>query len=224
MSEQKTVFETLSALDMSEHYKKKGNITYLPWSKAWEAVKKLYPSAHHEIVKTPEGCLYWTDGKTCWVETSVTIEGETQNETLAVMNHVNKSIAADEVTSTEFEKSIKRCLVKNLALFGLALNLWYGEELSAAAKETKKQKEAEEAAAEAERKKAEAALTAENNKILELCKEYKEAGVDSETMFAIIGKYADGKRNPNAIKTMEDSAACLKEIKALKKPTKKEDK
>ena len=223
MAEQKTVFETLSALDMSMHYKKKGNITYLPWSKAWETVKKIYPGAHHEVVKTLDGCLYWTDGKTCWVETSVTIDGETQNETLAVMNHLNKSIAADEVTSTEFEKSIKRCLVKNLALFGLALNLWYGEELSAAAKETKKQKEAEEAAAEAERKKAEAALTAENNKILELCKEYKEAGVDSETMFAIIGKYADGKRNPNAIKTMEDSAACLKEIKALKK-AKKEDK
>lgn len=223
MSE-KSVFETLSAIDMSAKYKKKGSIIYLPWSSAWEAVKKIYPSAHWEPVKTPDGCLYHTDGKTCWVETSVTIEGETQNETLAVMNHTNKSIAADEVTSTEFEKSIKRCLVKNLALFGLALNLWYGEELSAAAKETKAKQQAEEAAAEAERKKAEAELTVENNKILDLCKELKEAGVDSEKMFAIIGKYADGKRNPNAIKTMEDSAACLKEIKALKKPSKKEEK
>lgn len=223
MSE-KSVFAVLSAIDITDKLKQKNGMNYLPWSSAWAIVKELFPDTAYTVNKTGEGCLYHNDGKTCWVEVSVTITGETQTEQLAVMNHRNQAIAFDDVTSTDVNKSIKRCLVKCLALFGLGLSLWNGEELNDAAKVTRAKKQKEEAEAEANRKKAEAALSAENNKILELCKEYKEAGVDSETMFAIIGKYADGKRNPNAIKTMEDSAACLKEIKALKKPTKKEDK
>ena len=224
MSE-KSVFAVLSEIDITDKLKQKNGMKYLPWSSAWAITKELFPDATYVVNKTVEGCLYHNDGKTCWVEVSVTITGETQTEQLAVMNHRNQAIAFDEVTSTDANKSIKRCLVKCLALFGLGLSLWNGEELNDAAKVTRDKKQKEAAAAEAERKKTEAALAVENNKILELCKEYQEAGVDRETMFAIIGKYADGKRNPNAIKTMEDSAACFKEIKALKKPTKtKEEK
>lgn len=215
MSE-KSVFETLNALDVSDRHKKKGNNTYLPWSVAWAEIKKLYPDATCNPVKSPEGNLYHTDGKTCWVETTMTINGETQNETLPVMNHRNASIPADEITSTDFSRSLKRCMVKNAALFGLDLNLWNGEELSDAAKVTRAKKKEEDEAAELDRKKAEVALNQENAKIVELCTAKKEKGVDAAKMYAIIEKYTGGKKNPNAIKSIEDSRACYKEIEAMK--------
>lgn len=213
---EKSVFAVLSAIDITGHTKKKGNITYLPWSSAWAFVKDRYPGATYDVVKTPEGCIYHTDGKTCWVETEVTIEGETQRETLAVMDHKNASIPADTVTSVAFERSIKRCLTKNLALFGLGLSLWNGEELSDNAKAAKKQKEAEDAKAAEEEAKAKAALDAANQKITDLCVAQKEKGVDSDAMWAVVCKYTGGKKNPKAIKSIEDSDACYKEIEAMK--------
>lgn len=214
MSE-KSTFEVLSAIDTTDKLKKKDKMDYLPWSSAWAIVKEHFPDASYRVNKTPDGCIYHTDGKTCWVEVSVTISGETQTEILAVMNHRNADISADTVTATATNKSIKRCLVKCLGLFGLGLSLWNGEELSDAAKVAKKQKQEADAAAETERKKAEAVLAAENAKIVELCKQKIEAGVDRDALYAVVKKYA-GKNNPNAISTIEESKACFSEINAMK--------
>lgn len=97
----------------------------------------------YEVVKAENGCIYHTDGKTCWVETCVTIGAESQTEVLAVMDHRNQSIPYESITSTAVAKAIKRCLVKNLALFGLDLNLWYAEEVSESAKAASAAKEAQ---------------------------------------------------------------------------------
>lgn len=209
----KSVFATLSAIDITDKLKKKQNLSYLPWSSAWAIIKSHYPDATYRPVPDANGCLYHTDGKTCWVETSLTIAGETQNETLAVMDHRNASIPADTIQSTHFGKSLKRCLVKNAALFGLGLSLWNGEELSDEAKATRKRKQQEDAEAE---KKEKAALTAENAKIIELAKQKIDAGVDKDTVYAIVQKYSGGKKNPNAIQSLEDSEACYQEIENLK--------
>lgn len=209
------VFAVLSAIDISGKLQKKNGLSYLPWSTAWAIIKEHYPDAECHPIKTESGCLYHTDGKTCWVETSMTIAGETQNETLAVMDHKNQAIACDVVTSTQFEKSIKRCLVKNAALFGLGLSLWNGEELSDAAKRARASKQAADAEAEKEKKKAEAVLTAENAKLIELCKTKIASGISQDTLYAIVAKYTGGKKNPNAISTLEDSKACYQEINGM---------
>lgn len=206
------VFATLSAIDITDKLKEKNKMSYLPWSSAWAIVKEHFPDATYEIVKTGTGCLYHTDGKTCWVETSLTISGETQNETLAVMDFKNASIPADTVQSTQFSKSIKRCLVKNAALFGLGLSLWNGEELSDTAKATRAKKKAEEDAAAEERKKAATELAEENAKIITLAQKKIAAGADNTALYEIVKKYADGKKNPNSIKSIEDSKKCYEEI------------
>ena len=208
-----SVFATLSAIDITDKLKKKQNLSYLPWSSAWAIIKSHYPDATYRPVPDANGCLYHTDGKTCWVETSLTIAGETQNEQLAVMDHRNASIPADTVQSTNYMKSIKRCLVKNAALFGLGLSLWNGEELSDEAKATRKRKQQEDAEAE---KKEKAALSAENAKIIELAKQKIDAGVDKDTVYAIVQQYSNGKKNPNAIQSLVDSRACYHEIAQLK--------
>lgn len=215
MSE-KSVFETLNAIDITDKLKKKQNLSYLPWSSAWAIIKSIYPDATCQPVPAADGCLYHTDGKTCWVETSMTINGETQNETLAVMDHRNASIPVDTVQSTQFEKSLKRCMTKNAALFGLGLSLWNGEELSDEAKATRKKKQAEKAAEDEKVAAEKAELDAENAKIIELAKKKIESGVDKETVYAVVQKYSGGKKNPNAIKSVEDSKACYTEINELK--------
>ena len=108
---EKSVFQILNEYDITEHLKKKDKIVYLPWSKAWMIVKSLFPSAKFTINKAADGCIYHTDGKTAWVEVSITINDQTETESLAVMDFRNKSIPIDTITSADAEKSIKRCLV-----------------------------------------------------------------------------------------------------------------
>lgn len=210
---EKSVFMTLSAIDVTDKLKKKNGMDYLPWSSAWAITKELYPDAHFDVYKDAEGKLYHTDGKTCWVEVSVTIQGETQTETLAVMNHRNASILADDIMSTETNKSIKRCLVKCLALFGLGLSLWNGEELSDVAKAVKAKKKAED---DKKQKEEAAALETVHQAIIDLATEKKEAGADVDAIYAIVQKYASGKKNPKAIKSIEDANECYDAIKAYK--------
>ena len=210
-----STFQTLSAIDITPYLKKKGSVNYLPWSSAWAIVKENFEDANYGVLRNKDDFAYHTDGKTCWVETYVSINEEVLSESLAVMNHRNQSIPADEVTSVDFERSIKRCLVKNLALFGLGLSLWNGEELSDTAKRVKAEKKAAADAEAIAKKKKDAALTAENAKIVELAKVKIAAGVDQNTLYAIVEKYTGGKKNPNAIMSIEESKECYNEINEL---------
>lgn len=216
-----STFAVLSAIDITGKLKKKNGMDYLPWSSAWAIVKEHFPDATYEVLKNENGYNYFSDGKTCWVEVALTIGGETQHEQLAVMNPKNQSIPADEVQSTVINKSCKRALVKACALFGLGLSLWNGEELSDTAKATRAKKKAEEDAAAEEQKKAAAELAEENAKIIALAQKKIEAGVDNTALYEIVKKYTGGKKNPNAINTMEASMKCYEEIDAM---TAKEDK
>ena len=198
------MFQTLSELDLTSAHKQKNNLTYLPWANAWTAVKTKFPDATYSVVKNSDGWLYHTDGRTCWVETSVTINGETQHETLAVMNYKNQAIPLTDVTSTDVGKSIKRCLVKNLALFGLDLNLWVGEEVSEAAK--RKKSAEEEAAAKAAEE-----IANLQNKIIERAKALIAGGISNSKVYELI-ESVGGKRNPKLIKDVE---LCEKVLAAL---------
>lgn len=134
MSEIKDVFNTLNGIDVSDKIKEKNGLSYLPWSAAWAEVKKIYPNATYyinpQVMDEFGNKRFWhDDGKTGWVEVSVTIEGETHTETLAIMDFKNKSIPAENITSVDANKSLKRCLVKACAMHGLALYIYMGEDL-----------------------------------------------------------------------------------------------
>ena len=70
-----TTFEILNSVDVNGKTEKKGNLTYLSWAYAWGEVKKRYPEANYTIYKNADGWNYHTDGRTAWVECSVTING-----------------------------------------------------------------------------------------------------------------------------------------------------
>ena len=129
MENKKSVFEVLNAVNCNEHTEKKNGLTYLSWAWAWAEVKKRYPDADYTIYENRDGLLYHTDGRTAWVKTGVTIEGQELIEYLPVMDYNNKSIPLERITSFDVNKAIQRSLTKACARHGLGLYIYAGEDL-----------------------------------------------------------------------------------------------
>lgn len=129
----KSVFETLSAVNVSDKIEKKGNLSYLSWSYAWGEVKKRYPSAQYKVYERDTqqyGPInYFTDGMTCYVKVSVTIEGLEHVEMLPVMDYKNQAVPLAKVNSCLVNKSIQRAVTKACARHGLGLYVYGGEDL-----------------------------------------------------------------------------------------------
>ena len=158
-----TVFEELNAINVNEKTEKKKSsgteLTYLSWTWAWAEVKKRFPEAHYEIVMY-DGLPYVYDENTGYmVFTNVTIDGITHTMWLPVMDGANKAMknkpytystkyngekTVDAATMFDVNKTIMRCLVKNLAMFGLGLYIYAGEDLPEV--EVEEQKTAQEVA------------------------------------------------------------------------------
>ncbi len=150
-------FEKLFHLDVNDRVEKKktGNTTlsYLSWAWAWAEVKKKFPEANYTIQKFENNLPYVYDEHTGYmVFTTVTIDGLTHEMWLPVMDGANKAMKKEKYTyqvinwnngkrdgfkdkeveaATMFDinKTIMRCLVKNLAMFGLGLYIYSGEDL-----------------------------------------------------------------------------------------------
>jgi len=146
MSEKtKSVFETLSAINVNDKVEKKSGLTYLSWAWAWGEVKKTYPDAVYSIVRCPVSQqIYSFDADLGYmVMTSVTIQGQTLEMWLPVMDGANKAMKAEaysyatrygdksveQASMFDINKTLMRCLVKNLAMFGLGHYIFAGEDL-----------------------------------------------------------------------------------------------
>ena len=121
-------FEEITKINVNEKTEKKGNLTYLSWAWAWAEFKKVYPDAQYEVVKFEDGKPYYHDEKTGYmVYTKVTAEGLTYEMWLPVMDSRNRALL--DATMFDINKTIMRCLTKNLAMFGLGLYIYAGEDL-----------------------------------------------------------------------------------------------
>ena len=135
-------FQQLNGINVNDKVEKKNGLSYVSWSYAWAEVKKLFPDTTYTIYENENGWNYFTDGRTCWVKTGVTINGIEHIEYLPVMDYRNNSIPADKVTSFDVNKAIQRSLTKACARHGLGLYIYAGEDLpesEEAKKETSKQ-------------------------------------------------------------------------------------
>ena len=130
----KNTFEILSAIDVSAKTEQKGNLTYLSWAWAWSELKKVFPDATYTVYErdTEYGPVnYFTDGKTCWVKTGVTVNGIEHIEMLYVMDFRNQSIPLDKVTSKDINTSIQRSITKAIGRHGLGISIYAGEDIHA---------------------------------------------------------------------------------------------
>lgn len=171
-----STFETLNNINVNDYTEMKGHLTYLSWSKAWEEVKKRYPDATYAVVKNDRGLPYFLDKEVgCMVMTNVTIEGETLEMWLPVMDYRNKTIM--QPTATDINKTIMRCLTKNLAMFGLGLYIYSGEDLPNQEKDPAKDE------------------PIDNVKINVLKNEMERTGVTELKLFSTIGVKSWGEIN-----------------------------
>lgn len=122
-------FNELNSVNVNEHTEEKNGLTYLSWAWAWGEVKKKFPEANYTIYENKDGWNYFTDGKTAWVKTGVTVNGIEHIEYLPVMDYKNKSILIDNITSFDVNKTIQRSLTKACARHGLGLYIYAGEDL-----------------------------------------------------------------------------------------------
>lgn len=129
MENQNNYFAELAAIDVSDKIEKKNGLKYLSWAWAWDALKKKHPNATSMVYEDASGRNYHTDGKTCWVKTSVTVNGIEHIEYLPVMDHRNNSIPLERVTSVDVNKAIQRCNTKACARHGLGLYIYAGEDM-----------------------------------------------------------------------------------------------
>lgn len=120
-------FEEVYAINVSDKIEKKGNLSYLSWCYAWAEFKKVYPEATYRV--NPFDGTYCTGNEKMgyMVQTQVTAGEQTYEMWLPVMDMRNNSILQPKMT--EVNKAIMRCLTKNLAMFGLGLYIYAGEDL-----------------------------------------------------------------------------------------------
>ena len=150
----KAMFDALYSLDLSDKLERRENdkLSYLSWANAWAEFKRAYPDATYRIIKdTNTNLPYFNDPNIgLIVYTEVTANGLTYEMWLPVMDAKNKAMREQSYTyqvydiykkaniektvqaATMFDvnKAIMRCLVKNLAMFGLGLYVYAGEDLS----------------------------------------------------------------------------------------------
>jgi hypothetical protein len=131
MAEKKqTAFATLNAINVRDKVETKGKVEYLSWAFAWQMLKELYPTAQRVVYENPlTGLNFFTDGKTAYVKVGIAVDGIEHIDYLPVMDFRNASIPLEKITSMDVNKTIQRSTAKAIALHGLGLALWTGEDL-----------------------------------------------------------------------------------------------
>jgi hypothetical protein len=125
MSEPVNYFDTLSKINVNEHVEKKGKFSYLSWAWAVDVLRKQHPTATWEVIRF-NGMPFMQTPLGYFVEVAVTVEGITLSQIHPVLDNNNKPIA--QPSSFQINTSIQRCLVKAIALHGLGLYIYAGED------------------------------------------------------------------------------------------------
>lgn len=147
------MFDALYSLDLSDKLERRENdkLSYLSWANAWAEFKRAYPNATYRVIKNPTTSLpYFNDPSIgIMVYTEVMADGQTYEMWLPVMDAKNKAMkehaytysvydsykkayvekTVQSATMFDVNKAIMRCLVKNLAMFGLGLYVYAGEDI-----------------------------------------------------------------------------------------------
>ena len=142
-------FLDMRKINVNDRVEKKDGLSYLTWSWAWDEFKQAYPDATYEVVKNVDGLPYFESAAGAMCYTRVTVNGLTHEMWLPVMDGKNKAMKSapytytvrdfktkqqvektvDAFTMFDVNKTVMRCLVKNLAMFGLGLYIYAGEDL-----------------------------------------------------------------------------------------------
>jgi len=159
--EKKSLFETLSAINCNGHTEDKNGLTYLSWAWAWGEFRKVCPNATYEVykdehnnpfIKTSEGYMVftkvtpgapWNEGPLeMWLPVMDSNNEAMQDHPREVKTKY-KTITVNAADMFDINKTIMRCLTKNVAMFGLGFYIYAGEDLPEGEEEPKKEEKPE---------------------------------------------------------------------------------
>ena len=122
-----STFMKLFKTDVSEYVKQKGNYNYLSWCFAVQELKRACPTARWGVTKAENGepflkteCGYFVD---VWVE----VDGVSLSQIHPVLDNRNDPI--EKPNAFQINTSLQRALAKCIALHGLGLYIFAGEDL-----------------------------------------------------------------------------------------------
>jgi len=119
-------FAQLAAIDVSKHVEKKGEFSYLSWPFAVQQLRMFDETATWEV-KRFNGLPFLTTDFGTFVEVAVTVKGVTLSQIHPVLDQDNHVLLAP--SAFDINTSIQRCLVKAIAIQGLGISIYSGEDL-----------------------------------------------------------------------------------------------
>ena len=121
-------FTELDRVDVTQHIEKKGKFSYLSWAYAVRELKKRHPSATWTVHEYGEERTPYVKTE-CgfFVKVTVTVGDIDATQVHPVLDHQNKTVNAPN--AFQINTSIQRCLAKAIALHGLGIHLYAGEDL-----------------------------------------------------------------------------------------------
>ena len=126
MTDHVNYFARLFAVNVNAHLEKKGGFSYLSWPFAVAQLRLADPSATWEVRRF-NGLPYLASEAGVFVEVAVTVQGVTLSQIHPVLDGRNRPLLAP--SAFDINTSIQRCLVKAIALHGLGLYVYAGEDL-----------------------------------------------------------------------------------------------
>ena len=117
----------LLKINVNDHTERKGNLTYLSWAWAWAEVLKIDPAAVWTSYETDGLPVVYLKDDTAMVRVGVTINGNHKSCVLPVMDNRNRAIQNPDAFA--INTAIMRCLAKAIAMHGLGLYIYAGEDL-----------------------------------------------------------------------------------------------
>jgi hypothetical protein len=119
-------FSELAAINVSEHVEKKGQFNYLSWPYAVQQLR-MFDDTATWVIQRFAGLPYLSTETGYFVEVVVTVRNVTLSQIHPVLDSRNKPIPVP--SAFDINTSIQRCLVKAIALHGLGLSVYAGEDL-----------------------------------------------------------------------------------------------
>lgn len=129
------LFAELDAEPISELFKAKNHIDYLPWAVVYKRMFMIDPNVRYVVHRfynaTLKTLVPFEDlgAAGLMVHTGIVLKGKKINMYLPIMDYANRPITLKSLSTTLLNKNILRCMVKNFAQFGYGLRLWTGEDL-----------------------------------------------------------------------------------------------
>lgn len=139
----KSEFQELYELDVNHKTEKKSGLKYLSWAFAWAEFKKVHPEATYNVDLYDGKPFLHDDNLGYMVSTTVTVGELKIPMHLPVLDGANKAMksvtytyktkykekSCEAASMFDINTAIMRCLTKNLAMFGLGLYIYAGEDI-----------------------------------------------------------------------------------------------